>query len=129
MAPRLDRERVHFLGPVAHDVFLDVLRISSAHVYLTYPFVLSWSLLEAMSTGCLVIASDTPPLREVIDGDTGVLVPFFDVPRLADTIVEALAAPERFRPLREAARRHVTTHYDRDRVCLPRMLRLVRGEA
>ncbi|MFD2183684.1 glycosyltransferase [Rhodoplanes azumiensis] len=129
VAPRLDRERVHFLGPVAHDVFLDVLRVSSAHVYLTYPFVLSWSLLEAMSAGCLVIASDTPPLREVIDGDTGVLVPFFDVPRLADTVVEALAAPERFRPLRAAARRRVTAHYDRDRVCVPRMLRLVRGEA
>ena len=69
---RLDLSRVHFLGRIPHGLYRQILQISSAHVYLTYPFVLSWSLIEAMSTGCAIVASATPPVEEVIsDGETG----------------------------------------------------------
>lgn len=81
----LDRQRVHFLGKVPYPAFLRPLRISKVHVYLTYPFVLSWSMLEAMSTGCLLVASRTAPAEEVIrDGDNGLLVDFFSPVEIAD---------------------------------------------
>jgi len=85
--------------------YLKALQVSSAHVYLTYPFVLSWSFIEALSAGCLVIGSDTAPVREVINGENGLLVPFFDVEQLAQRVIEALAQPGRFHSLRAAARR------------------------
>jgi glycosyltransferase involved in cell wall biosynthesis len=122
----LDMSRVHFMGGVPYDTFIAALQVSSAHVYLTYPFVLSWSALEAMSAGCLVIGSDTPPVREVINsGDTGVLVPFFAVDELAERVVEALQEPDRFNAIREAARRFVIEHYDAARICIPRMRQLL----
>ena len=73
---RIDSERVHFTGRLAYGDYLKALQVSSAHVYLTYPFVLSWSCIEALSCGCVVIGSDTAPVREVINGENGVLVPF-----------------------------------------------------
>ena len=88
----LDPTRTHFLGRIPRPQYIKVLQISAAHVYLTYPFVLSWSLLEAMACGAPVIGSDTAPVREVIqDGQNGVLVPFFDAARIADRMGEALA--------------------------------------
>ncbi|MDZ5650660.1 glycosyltransferase [Nitrospirillum sp. BR 11828] len=75
---QLDLARIHFLGKVPYDTFLSVLRVSAVHVYLTYPFVLSWSLMEALASACLVVASDTAPVREVIKhGQNGLLVDFF----------------------------------------------------
>src|SRR6185312_2943528 len=98
---RLDLSRVHFLGTIPYMQYLKVLQISSAHVYLTYPFVLSWSFLEAMSAECLMIGSNTAPVREVIeDGVNGLLVDFFDVDGLADRVVEALAKPSKFLSMR-----------------------------
>jgi glycosyltransferase involved in cell wall biosynthesis len=76
VAGSIDTDRVHFAGRLPHRRYLSALQVSSAHVYLTYPFVLSWSLLEAMSAGCVVIGSDTAPLRDVIDGETGCWFPF-----------------------------------------------------
>ena len=101
---RIDRRRVHFLGRVSYETYLRVLQVSTAHVYLTYPFVLSWSMLEAMSAGCVVIGSDTPPVREKIDGNNGILVPFFDIEQWSDRVIDVLENREGYRPMREAAR-------------------------
>jgi glycosyltransferase involved in cell wall biosynthesis len=122
---RIDPTRVHFTGRIAYRDFLRALQISSAHVYLTYPFVLSWSLIEALSAGCLVIGSDTAPVREVIDGENGILVPFFDTNQLAERVIEALTSPRRFRSLRTEARRTAIERYDVEGVCLPQMMRLL----
>jgi glycosyltransferase involved in cell wall biosynthesis len=122
---RLDLDRVHFVGHLPHPVLLELLRVSAAHVYLTYPFILSWSMLEAMSAGALVIGSRTPPVEEVIThGRDGVLCDFFDVDGIADAVVDALAHPDRYRPMREAARRTVVERFDARRVCVPAWLAL-----
>lgn len=123
---RLDLGRVHFTGKVPYPTYLNLLQVSAAHVYLTYPFVLSWSMLEAMAAECLVVASGTAPVREVIrDGENGVLFDFFDVAGLGERVVAALAEPERFRALRRAARETITGRYDLRRCCLPEQLRLL----
>jgi glycosyltransferase involved in cell wall biosynthesis len=101
----VDPARTHFVGRLPRQDYLRVLQLSAAHVYLSYPFVLSWSLLEAMAVGCLVVGSATAPVREVIqDGLNGRLVDFFDVPALARTVLGALGAPGLQQPLREQAR-------------------------
>lgn len=88
----MDLSRVHFLGKLPYEIYKKVLQISAIHIYLTYPFVLSWSLLEAMATGCLIVASDTAPVREVItDGENGVLVGGFNSNELAATMANSLA--------------------------------------
>lgn len=123
---RLDRSRVHFVGMVPHGLLHEVFRVSACHVYLTYPFVLSWSLLEAMSCGALVVGSDTAPLRDVIrDGENGLLVDFFDGQALARRVAAALADPAAHQPLRQAARATVVERFDLRRVCLPQQLALV----
>jgi len=99
-------DRVHFLGKVPYGIYKQILQVSSVHVYLTYPFVLSWSLLEAMATGCRILASDTAPLREVVrDGVNGELVNFFETESLSNKILSALRDPTQGKGLREAARR------------------------
>ncbi|ACL56945.1 glycosyltransferase family 4 protein [Methylobacterium nodulans] len=121
----LDLSRVHFVGRVPYATYLTLLQVSAAHVYLTYPFVLSWSMLEAMAAGCLVVGSATPPVEEVIrDGENGLLVDFFSPGAIAEAVVRALTEPEAHRPLRAAARRSAEG-YDLRRVCLPRHLRLI----
>jgi glycosyltransferase involved in cell wall biosynthesis len=100
-----DPARVHFLGRVPHQRMLAALRLGVAHVYYTYPFVLSWSLSESMASGCYVIGSDTAPVRDAIqDGVNGRLLPFFDVAALSDAMIAACRDPEASRPLRAAAR-------------------------
>ncbi len=79
-----------------------------------------------MSAGCLVIGSDTPPVREVISsGENGLLVPFFAVAKLAERVIEALREPAKFSAMREAARRHIVDQYDAEQVCVPRLRRLL----
>jgi glycosyltransferase involved in cell wall biosynthesis len=115
--------RVHFLGNIPYDQFLSLMQVSTVHVYLTYPFVVSWSLLEAMSAGCAVVASDTGPVKEMIQHDqTGRLVDFFDVAGLSDAIADLLDSPAERARLGAAAREHIVANYDLGQVCLPRQL-------
>jgi glycosyltransferase involved in cell wall biosynthesis len=121
---RIDFSRVQFTGKIPYADYLRLLQRSSVHVYLTYPFVLSWSMLEAMSAGCLVLGSQTPPVEEVIrDGENGLLTDFFSPDAIAERVDTALAMDQR--PLRAAARETVVQRYDLKRVCLPAQLRLV----
>ena len=109
---RFDPARVHFTGRLGYDTYLDALAVSAAHVYLTYPFVLSWSCVEAMAMGALVIGSDTGPVREVItDGVNGILVDFFDEQALARVVDRVLSAQAALHPLRAAARATVVDRY------------------
>lgn len=127
---KIDLSRVFFRGTIPYPEYLALLRRSSVHVYLTYPFVLSWSLLEAMSAGCLVVGSRTPPVQEVIThGKNGLLVDFHDPGELAARVDEALRAKAKLKRLRNAARRTVVDRYDLKRVCLPAQVRLVRDLA
>jgi glycosyltransferase involved in cell wall biosynthesis len=121
---RLDLSRVHFLGRVPYRDYVTLLQIGRVHAYLTVPFVLSWSMLEAMSLGALVVGSRTGPVEEVItDGVNGCLVDFFDVEGWSDALIEALAAPARFQPMRDMARRTIVDNHDLKRICLPRLIR------
>jgi glycosyltransferase involved in cell wall biosynthesis len=123
---RVDLSRVHFVGRVPHEVLTRLMQVSAAHVYLTYPFVLSWSLMEAMSIGCLVVGSDTAPVREVIGhGRNGLLTDFFDVERLARTTADALARRDELGPLRVAARQAIVDRYDLQSKCLPTQVALL----
>lgn len=109
---QLDSQRTHFLGKLRYDAYCKVLQVSATHIYLTYPFVLSWSMLEAMASGCLLIGSRTGPVQEVIeDGVNGLLVDFFDTGAMADRIVESLERQAALQPLRDAARQTVIDRY------------------
>jgi glycosyltransferase involved in cell wall biosynthesis len=121
---RIDLSRVEFRGRIPYADYLALLRRSAVHVYLTYPFVLSWSLLEAMASGCLVVASRTPPVEEVIrHGENGWLVDFFSPEAIAVRVDEALA--ERHDEMRANARRTVLRQYDLRTVCLPAQVSLI----
>jgi glycosyltransferase involved in cell wall biosynthesis len=122
----LDQSRIHFTGHLGYEDYLKVLQCSTVHVYMTIPFVLSWSLLESMSTGCLIVASDTEPVREVMeDGRNGMLVDFFSPTQLADRVEEALDRKDRGAAMREAARNTVLERYAL-RDLLPKQLKLYR---
>jgi len=119
----LDLSRVHFLGRIPYGRFVALLQLSMVHVYLTYPFVLSWSLLEAMSAGCAIVASDTAPVREAVrDGHTGLLVDFFDGDALVRRVVELIEQPALRASLGQAARAHAVATYDLQKHCLPGQL-------
>ena len=123
---RLDPSRIHFTGKLPHDQMVKAVQASSAHVYYSYPFVVSWSLMEAMSAGALVLASDTAPIRDVLtDGENALLGDFFDVEGLAARIVEVCRDPTRYAHLREAARQTVVQRYDRETLCLPAWLSVI----
>jgi glycosyltransferase involved in cell wall biosynthesis len=108
---RLDPDRVHFLGRVDYDTYLKILQRSDLHLYLTYPFVASWSLREALACGCAVLGSDTAPVREfVTHGRNGLLVRFPDPLALAAAVLDALEDRPRLEKLRAAARSHAETH-------------------
>lgn len=127
LGDRVDWGKVLFAGKLPYADYLKVLQVSAAHVYLTYPFVLSWSMLEAMATGCLVVGSRTPPVEEVIeDGGNGLLVDFFDGQALAERLAHVLADPAAHEPLRARARRTVQERYDLHAACLPRTLAWLR---
>ena len=109
----LDMNRVHFTDLLAYDEYLQVLQASSVHIYLTRPFVLSWSMLEALATGCLIVASDTAPVTEVIEDDVnGLLVNFFNPQQICDRVLEALDNPQKMTAIRDRARKTILENYD-----------------
>lgn len=123
---RLDLARVHFTGPLPYPEYVKMLQVSRVHAYLTYPFVLSWSMLESMAAGVHLVGSATAPVEEVLeDGVNGQLVDFFDVAGWSKAITAGLASPTSFDHLREGARRTVLERYDLKTVCLPRMIEFV----
>lgn len=123
-------KRVHFLGKISYEHYISVLQLSSAHIYLTYPFVLSWSLMEAMSVGCAVVASDTGPVQELIeDGKTGLLTPFFDVEGLVDRIDCVLSDRKLGQTLGNAARNWIIQRYDLSSVSAPRQVEWIKSLA
>jgi len=122
----IDLSRVHFLGRVPYPTFIKVLQISRVHVYLTYPFVLSWSMLEAMAAGCLIVGSRTAPVQEVIrDCGNGLLVDFFSPAEIASRVIDALADRRAHDSMRRNARQTIIDDYDLRTVCLPAHLQLV----
>lgn len=123
---RIDPKRVHFLGRIPYVKYLNLLQVSMAHVYLTYPFVLSWSMLEAMSAGCVVIASRTPPVEEVIvDGKNGFLVEFGSPIEIADAVSRVIAQPRCIESIRKQARNTILLNYDLRTHCLPKQIYLI----
>jgi glycosyltransferase involved in cell wall biosynthesis len=130
LGERVDWTRVVFTGSLPYSTYLKVLQRSSCHVYLTYPFVLSWSILEAMSAGCVVVASNTAPVQEVIsDGENGHLVDFFDTDALVQKVCSVLDDTEGSRSMRERARAKIVSHYDLVTKCLPQWLTLLKQHA
>jgi glycosyltransferase involved in cell wall biosynthesis len=122
----LDLSRVHFLGKVPYGAFVKILQVSRVHVYLTYPFVLSWSMMEAMAAGCLIVGSRTQPVEELIqDCQNGLLVDFFSPQDIADRVVEALEDRRAHESIRQNARQTIVDNYDLKTVCLPAHLRLI----
>ncbi|KQM36577.1 glycosyltransferase family 4 protein [Sphingomonas sp. Leaf10] len=118
-------DRVHFTGKLSYANYLSLLRVSSVHTYLTVPFVLSWSFIEAMATGCVMVASDTAPVLEFLEpGINGHLVPFHDPAAIADRIIGVLADRSDHLRLRKAARATAVGRCALS-VCLPRQMQLV----
>lgn len=130
LGDQLDLNRVHFTGTVSYSRFIQLLSVSTVHIYLTYPFVLSWSLIEAMACGCSIVGSDTGPVREVItDRESGRLVGFFDRRALVETTCELLDDPAARKRLGAAARETAITRYDFRTQILPRYTKLLEGLA
>ena len=126
LGAKIDMRRVHFLGKVPYSSFVNILQVSRVHVYLTYPFVLSWSMLEAMAAGCLVVGSRTAPVEEVIrDGENGLLVDFFSPDTIAAKVIDALADRAAYDAIRHDARRTIIERYDLQTICLPAQLTML----
>ncbi|NBX50315.1 glycosyltransferase [bacterium] len=120
--------QIIFVGHMPYDYFVTLLQVSTVHVYLTYPFVLSWSLLEAMSVGCAIVASDTAPVQEAIKhSENGLLVDFFKPQELASQVIKLLDNQGLRKYLGQAARKTVIEKYDLKTVCLPKALEFVEG--
>lgn len=115
----IDLNRVHFVGLLPYQELLKLMQISSAHVYLTYPLFLSWSFLEAMSTGCCIVASNTPPVAEVMkDNYNGLLVDFFNVDELVEKIEYALDNKDKMQRIRDNARKTIIENYSVEKTLL-----------
>ncbi|MDO5658353.1 MAG: glycosyltransferase [Paracoccus sp. (in: a-proteobacteria)] len=120
---QLDLSRIHFTGPLSYADYTRVIQAGRVHCYLTYPFVLSWSLTEAMAMGANIVASDTEPVREFItDGVEGCLVPFFDRAALEAALIRGLEGDPDAPSRGQAARARIAGGYDLHRHSLPRLI-------
>jgi glycosyltransferase involved in cell wall biosynthesis len=121
----IDPARLHFLGQIPYEAYVNVLQLSSAHIYLTYPFVLSWSFIEAMAVGCAMVGSATPPVLEVLqDGVNGLAFDFFLPHDIADRVDMILDHPDRMQAMGDAARKTAVTNFDFESCLLPKWLAL-----
>jgi glycosyltransferase involved in cell wall biosynthesis len=126
---RLNSARVHFTGTLPYGDYISLLQVSTAHIYLTVPFVLSWSVMEALSAGCIVIGSQTEPVMEFLrDGHNGFLADFFSPADIAKKTIAAVRRRAELEPMRRQARATIVGHHDLT-TCLPRQARLLRGIA
>ena len=122
---QFDTDRIHFTGLLPYPHYLEVIQASAAHIYLTVPFVLSWSMMECMADGCAVIASDTAPVREmIVDDENGLLVDFFSPEQIADRVDAVIDHPDRMAELRRNARETIVNPYALSDL-LPKHLRLI----
>lgn len=122
---RLDWSRIHNLGLISHEKLRMVYQVSAAHTYLSYPFVLSWSLLEAMSCGAFVIGSDTEPVKEVIkDGINGIIVPFKDAREVSKAINYALNNPSKITQIKINSRSTIKKNYHLGN-CLSEQIKII----
>ncbi len=122
----IDIGRLHFVGKIPYPDFVNLLQVSKAHVYLTYPFVLSWSMLEAMSVSAPVVASSTPPVTEVIRHEkNGLLFDFFDGAAMVEAICRVLDDADLRQHLGQAGRKTIVKRYDLRTVCLPAQIGLM----
>jgi glycosyltransferase involved in cell wall biosynthesis len=122
----IDLSRVHFLGRVSHADMIKALSLSWGHVYYTYPFVLSWSLVEAMACECLILGSDTAPVRDAIThGENGILNDFFDVPALSRAMIDACDNPQNYHKMRANARIKALDTFDKETVGVPAWMKLI----
>jgi glycosyltransferase involved in cell wall biosynthesis len=116
-----DLNRFHFLNWISESALVDLYRLSACHFYWTVPFTLSWSLFQAMSTGCLVMGSNSAPVRDAIDpGENGFLMEPYDIDAYVDQMLAALEMQEAYQPLREAAREKMVQNFGFD-ICLPKL--------
>jgi glycosyltransferase involved in cell wall biosynthesis len=119
-------DRVHFVGKIPYSHFITLLQVSTVHVYLSYPFVLSWSMLEAMSIGCAVVASDTDPVKEMIEHNkTGRLVNFFDNKQLCETVLSLLDQPLERERIGRNARDFIKSELDLNKKCIPQQMQWI----
>jgi glycosyltransferase involved in cell wall biosynthesis len=127
---QVDVSRVHFLGHMPYPDFVKLLQLSAVHVYLTYPFVLSWSLLEAMSVQCAIVASRTAPVLDVLEHEhSALLVDFFQPSELVQAVCRLLEDQHLAARLGLAARAHAVEHFDLRTVCLPQQMKWVHALA
>lgn len=123
LGDQVDWSKVHFLGQIPYPTLIDLIKLSRCHVYLTTPFVVSWSMLEAMALEKTIVASDVAPVRQYItDCQNGFLIDFFSPAAIAEKIADVLAHPDHHREIGEQARRTVVSKYDFATVCYPQFL-------
>ena len=126
ISDEIDTDRVIFFGRVPYEEFIKVIQISSVHIYLTFPFILSWSILEAMSCESIIIGSNTDPVSEVIkDNENGFLVDFFDFKALSDNVNKVLKNKDKYKRIGVNARKTILDNFDLHKKCLPAQLDLV----
>ena len=124
---KVDTSKIYFLGMVDYEALIRVFQLTSVHVYLSYPFVLSWSMLEAMSCEAVVVGSDTDPVKEVIKNNkNGITFDFFDTKALANTVNKILKNPKKYKNIASEARNTIIKNYDIENVCLPKQIKLVK---
>jgi glycosyltransferase involved in cell wall biosynthesis len=121
---RYDLSRFIFTGQIPAPQLVEILSLSDLHIYLTVPFVLSWSLMDSLAVGCTVLASDTAPVREVIQHEqNGLLAGFYDIDQFVKQAMRVLGAPDQFRHLGQAGIQLVDEKYSLAKK-LPEMLDL-----